>query len=301
MFLFSIEINLFWRIIIKFSSLSAIIFMNYNQMQTVFYGIDTSLFQDVHGVSALLSAAEMLSKQSPHISSAFVQFAAGLVENYLTQTGSSAEHDEAFAPLMKLSNQMKENTKTSAAVVERFADALIAASDGQTAIDFCRLAYLAYNSMSIFGQVPQRVLLKLSKVETMIGVGKHDLNLTFSSALDETDYQSPSQTQEIQQSQYIPTQTTQQLPQPPQFQPPPYNPPPAHYLENSQSTLSTQNIPTPNDTANDSDNDFNEQEPKKADTKTIESLAQIAKDAFSAGQMDVALTAINAAIAELQK
>ncbi|KAK8890088.1 hypothetical protein M9Y10_034847 [Tritrichomonas musculus] len=275
--------------------------MNYNQMQSVFYGIDTSLFQDVHGVSALLSAAEMLSKQSPQISSAFVQFAAGLVENYLTQTGSSAEHDEAFAPLMKLSNQMKENTKTSAAVVERFADALIAASDGQTAIDFCRLAYLAYNSMSIFGQVPQRVLLKLSKVETMIGVGKHDLNLTFSSALDETDYQSPSQTQEIQQSQYIPTQTTQQLPQPPQFQPPPYNPPPAHYLENSQSTLSTQNIPTPNDTANDSDNDFNEQEPKKADTKTIESLAQIAKDAFSAGQMDVALTAINAAIAELQK
>ena len=270
--------------------------MNYNQMQSVFYGIDTSLFQDVHGVSALLSAAEMLSKQSPQISSAFVQFAAGLVENYLTQTGSSAEHDEAFAPLMKLSNQMKENTKTSAAVVERFADALIAASDGQTAIDFCRLAYLAYNSMSIFGQVPQRVLLKLSKVETMIGVGKHDLNLTFSSALDETDYQSPSQTQEIQQSQYIPTQTTQQLPQPP-----PYNPPPAHYFENSQSTLSTQNIPTPNDTANDSDNDFNEQEPKKADTKTIESLAQIAKDAFSAGQMDVALTAINAAIAELQK
>lgn len=276
-------------------------------MESVFYGIDTSLFQDVHGVSALLSAAEMLSKQSPEISSAFIQFAAGLVENFLIQTGSSPEHDEAFAPLIKLSNEMKETTKTSAKAVERFADALIAASDGQNAIDFCRLAYLAYSSCSIFGRVHQRVLLKLAKVETMIGVEKNNLNLTFSSAVDEVDeYQSSSplsaiQSQDFQNSQEQQTQelpaaqqptSPQMPPQQPIFQPPPFQPIPQNIQspqpQNDNQTANVNNINQPVAT-------------NESDTKTIERLAEIAKDAFSAGQMDIALTALNAAISELQK
>lgn len=251
-------------------------------MQTVYYGIDTSLFQDVQGVSALLSAAEMLSKQSPEISSAFIQYSAGLVENYLIQTGSSSEHDEAYAPLIKLSNEMKSTTKTSAKAVERFGDALIAASDGQNAIDFCRLAYLAYSSCSIFGRVPQRVLLKLAKVEAMIGVEKNNLNLTYSSVVDEIDeYQSSaplsaSQSQNLQNNnQFENQQKQQQPPQPQQLQQPPFMPVPQNSTENSDKNKNV--------------------------TKTIEQLAEMAKDAFAAGQMDIALTAINAAISELQK
>ena len=78
--------------------------------------------------------------------------------------------------------------------------------------------------------------------------------------------------------------------------------------DNNNQNTHPNNINIPNSSnSNDNLNTNNNiqsyipQNKSQTDTKTIERITEIAKNAFAAGQMDIALTAINAAISELQK
>lgn len=229
----------------------------------MYFGIDTSNFKEVAGVEALLSAAEMLKGEYPFISSPLVQYASGLVENYLVQAGSDPQKDSSFSSLKKLAEQMKSTTQSTPAQIERFGDALMASADGNTKTDFYRLAYLAYNSISIYNKIPQRVLMKLAKIEPRLGLDQSNLHL--------------SNTHTTQQSP-IPLPT---LPKP---QKEAYQP---LGNENQQSTNTRPDQHTEN-TSN-------------ALNQNARNLTELARNAFAAGQNDVAFTAINAAINELQK
>ncbi|OHS94548.1 hypothetical protein TRFO_39280 [Tritrichomonas foetus] len=128
----------------------------------MYFEVDTNIFRDVPGVPALLSAAEMLQQKLPEISGVFARYAAGLVQNHLAQNGSSPDRDAAFSAL---NSKVGRCQCADARELERFADALVASSDGPYSSDFIKLAYLSYTAMSLFGALPSRIITKMSKTE----------------------------------------------------------------------------------------------------------------------------------------
>ena len=133
-----------------------------------FCGLNTQLFESVPCLGALLSAAEMLQQTSPLISGAFMKYANALIENYLAQTGSTNELDAALAPFTQRANAAQA---ASARDLERFGDALVAAAEDDTAVDFHKIAYLCYTATSIYGVMTSRVMQKMSKAEQILNSG----------------------------------------------------------------------------------------------------------------------------------
>ena len=133
-----------------------------------FCGLNTQLFESVPCLGALLSAAEMLQQTSPLISGAFMKYANALIENYLAQTGSTDELDAALAPFTQRANAAQA---ASARDLERFGDALVAAAEDDTAVDFHKIAYLCYTATSIYGVMTSRVMQKMSKAEQILNSG----------------------------------------------------------------------------------------------------------------------------------
>ena len=133
-----------------------------------FCGLNTQLFESVPCLGALLSAAEMLQQTSPTISGAFMKYANALIENYLAQTGSTEELDAALAPFTQRANAVQA---ASARDLERFGDALVAAAEDDTAVDFHKIAYLCYTATSIYGVMTSRVMQKMSKAEQILNSG----------------------------------------------------------------------------------------------------------------------------------
>ena len=65
----------------------------------MYCGIDTTLFKDIPGVQGILSAAEFLNSSQSQIAGAFIHYASSLVQNYLAKAGSTPELDQAFSAL----------------------------------------------------------------------------------------------------------------------------------------------------------------------------------------------------------
>jgi hypothetical protein len=114
----------------------------------------------------------LLKSVAPPISGALLRYASGLLENELAQTGSNATLDSAFSPLRNLSASLP---CASARDLERFGDALLAASSGPFSLDFYRFAYLCYAAYSFHGELPLRLSQKLAKCEHIITDGSPDL------------------------------------------------------------------------------------------------------------------------------
>jgi hypothetical protein len=131
----------------------------------MYCGINVTAFPDVPGLSALLSAAEMLQPKCPLISGSFVHYALALLQRSIASSGR-ADLSPALLPLQQTASQVRPG---SAGDLERFGDALCAIADGRTAADFYRLAYLAYASTSLFGQPSPRILQKITKTQQSIG------------------------------------------------------------------------------------------------------------------------------------
>ena len=133
-----------------------------------FCGVNTDVFEGVPCISGLLSVSEMLQGKCPRIAGALLQYAVALIQNYLSQMGSSPEIDAALAPL---ASAAKAAQAATASELERFGDALIAAADGETLVDFNKIGYMCYTAASLYGTLPNRVMQKLAKAEQVLGEG----------------------------------------------------------------------------------------------------------------------------------
>ena len=131
-----------------------------------FCGVNTDLFEGIPCISGLLSVSEMLQGKCPRIAGALLQYAVALIQNYLAQMGSSPEIDAALGPL---SSAAKAAQAATASELERFGDALIAAADGETLVDFNKIGYMCYTAASLYGTLPNRVMQKLAKAEQVLG------------------------------------------------------------------------------------------------------------------------------------
>lgn len=130
-------------------------------------GVNTDLFEGIPCISGLLSVSEMLQNKRPKIAGALLRYAIALIQNYLVQMGSSPQIDESLASLNKLA---AAEAAATASELERFADALIAAADGETLVEFNKIGYMCYTAGSLYGPLPNRVLQKLAKTEQVLGV-----------------------------------------------------------------------------------------------------------------------------------
>ena len=130
-------------------------------------GVNTDLFEGIPCIGGLLSVSEMLQSKRPKIAGALLRYAIALIQNYLVQMGSSHEIDESLASLNKLASA---GPAATAGELERFADALIAAADGETLVEFNKIGYMCYTAGSLYGPLPNRVLQKLAKTEQVLGV-----------------------------------------------------------------------------------------------------------------------------------
>ena len=133
-----------------------------------YLGVNTRLFEGVPSLGAILSAAEMLQQKCPLISGALVKYAVALIENNLAQVGSTQELDAALAPLAQRAGA---SHAAGARDLERFGDALVAAAVDDYAVDFYKLGYLCYTATSIYGPLTTRLQQKLSKAENLLNSG----------------------------------------------------------------------------------------------------------------------------------
>lgn len=274
----------------------------------MYCGIDTTLFKDIPGVQGILSAAEFLNSSQSQIAGAFIHYASSLVQNYLAKAGSTPELDQAFSALKQTAAIFPAANQKD---LEIFGDKLVASASGTFSSDFYRIGYIAYAAISLYGSLPPRILNKISNAQQHMGIdetsaapyGNNQLSsngpplFTPNGPPQFTPNGPPQFTPSVPQqfSSSVPPQSTPNGP--PQFTPgvPPQFTPNGQSQPNLNMNSSyNQNIPTGAPQFSGSVN--NKQKSKENALK----LAEIAKDALSSGNPDVAVSSIIAAMNELK-
>jgi hypothetical protein len=141
----------------------------------LFFGFDASGLADVDGVLCLLSAAEMLQQKLPKIYATFIHYSSALVTNFIAEN-STQGLELAAAPLRSLAQSCRP---APVAEVERFGDSLVAGADGDTALAFNRLAYLAYCATSMYGPMTPRISNKIQRLAQAFSSGNFSLGASF--------------------------------------------------------------------------------------------------------------------------
>lgn len=264
----------------------------------MYCGINTQIFKDIPCISGIVSAAEMLLPRYPTIAGSFLQYATGLVQNYLSQAGSTPELDQAYSMLKQVtSNCQFANPKD----LESFGDCLVASANEPYTADFYRLAYVAYASTSFYGQISTRVLNKIANTQQYLNLDSTNVSLQFTQGIS-------SQFPGGGPPQFTPYGSTPNGPPqftpngPPQFTP---NGPPQFTPFGDTKSTSTLPKQAP---SNSTYNQGFPQYPTNITTNNASNpnanplkLAEMAKNAMDSGNNDMALSLIYAAMKELEK
>jgi len=203
-----------------------------------FWGVDSSVLDQVDGATAVVSAAEMLETDYPVIAGAFGKYSMDLIDNAIVVFG---ENDEMIGAKRKIASHCSSLPIGSPKQLEDFAKTLV--SKPNCSKDLKKLAYLAFSAISIHGPLEEKIISQINLVD-----------MSMQDA-------------------------------PPGFVPGGFNQPPAGYVPSND-------VPPPH--LMKKSDDFG---PKSKP----EILCEIARDAFRDGAYSIALTAVMAAIKELEK
>lgn len=236
-----------------------------------FWGIDSESLEDIKGASVALSAAEMLETSNPSISAAFGTYALQLIENAIVLFGETPEFMDARQKIIQhISGKPVADEKQ----LDRFGSSIyMAAESSKYQKDLMQLAYLAYACTSIHGPMKAPIIHRMEKAEKGIG----GIVVPPSGFAPQPDFNAPPSGYNAPPSGY-------------NAPPSGYNAPPSGY----NAPPSAANVPPPAPF-----NPYSSPEPEQTETK-LEKLVIIAKESFRAGAYDIALTAMLAALKELE-